>query len=181
VLSPEESEGIIGKNVRSAAGEDMGRIVDIIVSASNQPRAAVIDFGGFLGVGSRKIAVDWRLLQYSRTGKTWGVTSVLTRNQVRVSPEYKPGEPVVVLGLPAAASPAAPAQPPIAPQAPAAQAPSSPPSPASPPPAASSPPAQPSGSSSTPAPASNPPPSANPPASAPSGQEGAGEPSRPPQ
>jgi hypothetical protein len=110
VLSPDESDGIIGKSVRSAAGEDMGRIVDIIVSSGNQPRAAVIDFGGFLGVGSRKIAVDWRLLQYSRTGKTWGVTSALTRAQVRVSPEYKPGEPVVVLGLPSIpASAAAPA------------------------------------------------------------------------
>lgn len=132
VLSPEESDGIIGKSVRSASGEDMGRIVDVIVSASNQPRAAVIDFGGFLGVGSRKIAVDWRLLQYSRTGKTWGFTFALNRNQVRVSPEYKPGEPVVVLSgsppapLPpppaAAAAPPAPAAPPAAAPPPSASA-----------------------------------------------------------
>jgi hypothetical protein len=41
--------------------EDMGRIVDVIVDRSGQVRAAVIDFGGFLGVGSRKIAVDWNM------------------------------------------------------------------------------------------------------------------------
>ena len=29
-------------------------------------RAAVIDFGGFLGVGSRKIAVDWNALSFTR-------------------------------------------------------------------------------------------------------------------
>ena len=140
VLSPEESEGIIGKSVRSAAGEDMGRIVDVIVTTGTQPRAAVIDFGGFLGVGSRKIAVDWRLLQYSRNGKTWAVTVALNRNQLRVSPEYKPGEPVVVLGMPA--PPPVPVPPAAAPVAAAPPTPSLPASaPASDPPAAS-PPAQ---------------------------------------
>lgn len=167
VLSQDESEGIIGKSVRSAAGEDMGRIVDIIVTATNQPRAAVIDFGGFLGVGSRKIAVDWRLLQYSRTGKTWGVTFALTRNQVRVSPEYKPGEPVVVLSMPvaapAAAAPAAPpAGAPQGPAAPVATAPATPPAgngqpaPATAPTPASSPipgpPAAPDGAAAAPRP-----------------------------
>ncbi|HMO29360.1 PRC-barrel domain-containing protein [Enterovirga sp.] len=139
VLSPEESEGIIGKSVRSASGEDMGRIVDVIISANNQPRAAVIDFGGFLGVGSRKIAVDWRLLQYSRTGKTWGFTFALNRNQVRVSPEYKPGEPVVVLsGSPSPPAPAAaPAAAPVVPAAPAV--PVAPAAPAPPPSASAEP------------------------------------------
>lgn len=149
VLSPEESDGIIGKSVRSASGEDMGRIVDVIVSASNQPRAAVIDFGGFLGVGSRKIAVDWRLLQYSRTGKTWGFTFALNRNQVRVSPEYKPGEPVVVLS----GSPPAPLPPPPASAAAPPAAAATPPAPApAPPPAAAPPPS----ASAEPAPASAP-------------------------
>jgi len=37
----------------------MGRIVDVIVDLAGVVRAAVIDFGGFLGVGSRKIVVDW--------------------------------------------------------------------------------------------------------------------------
>jgi len=47
------------QEVRSAAGENMGRIVDVVVDPSGQVRAAVIDFGGFLGVGSPRIAVDW--------------------------------------------------------------------------------------------------------------------------
>jgi len=57
-----EATSILGKSVKGAAGEDMGRVVDILVDADGQPRAAVIDFGGFLGVGSRKIAVDWHLV-----------------------------------------------------------------------------------------------------------------------
>ena len=42
----------------------MGQIIDVIVKRDGQVRAAVIDFGGFLGVGSRKIAVDWSALSF---------------------------------------------------------------------------------------------------------------------
>ncbi len=59
VIGARDAHGILGRDVRSAANEDMGRIVDVIVDREGTVRAAVIDFGGFLGVGSRKIVVDW--------------------------------------------------------------------------------------------------------------------------
>lgn len=98
VLDDQEVSAILGKNVRSSAGEDMGRIVDVIVSRDGQVRAAIIDFGGFLGIGTRKIAVDWRALNFAPAGKPGAITLELTRNQVRLAPEYKRGEPVVVVG-----------------------------------------------------------------------------------
>ncbi|MDN3625007.1 PRC-barrel domain-containing protein [Methylobacterium isbiliense] len=98
VLDTQDYDGVLGKPVRSAAGEDMGRIIDIVVDKEGRPRAAIIDFGGFLGVGSRKIAVDWRALHFSADNKPGRAVLQLTRNQVRVSPEYKPGDPIVVLG-----------------------------------------------------------------------------------
>src|ERR1700726_3609233 len=67
VLNNHEVEGILGRQVLSAADEDMGRIVDVIVDRSGRVRAAIIDFGGFLGVGSRKIAVDWKALHFVPT------------------------------------------------------------------------------------------------------------------
>jgi hypothetical protein len=77
----------------------MGRIVDVIVDRSGRVRAAVIDFGGFLGVGSRKIAVDWNALSFAPdTGKRGAITLELTRDQVKAAPEYKDKQPVVVLG-----------------------------------------------------------------------------------
>ena len=38
---------ILGKSVRSKAGEDMGQIIDVIVKRDGQVRAAVIDSAGF--------------------------------------------------------------------------------------------------------------------------------------
>jgi hypothetical protein len=97
VLDDQEVSTILGKSVRSTADEDMGRIVDIIVSRDGQVHAAIIDFGGFLGIGTRKIAVDWRALNFAPAGKPSAITLEFTRNQVRLAPEYKRGEPVVVV------------------------------------------------------------------------------------
>lgn len=110
VIDDHEVEGILGKDVRSAAGEDMGKIIDVIVRRNGQVRAAVIDFGGFLGVGSRKIAVDWRALSFPATGVIDRIILNLTHDQVRLAPEYRPGEPVVVVGVPEA-TPLKPDQP----------------------------------------------------------------------
>jgi PRC-barrel domain len=99
ILESHELQGILGKEVRSATGENMGRIVDAIVDRTGQVRAAVIDFGGFLGVGSRKIAVDWDALSFPRPGDKAGhVTLEFTRDQVKAGPEYQDGKVVVVLG-----------------------------------------------------------------------------------
>jgi PRC-barrel domain protein len=99
VLAKHEVEGILGRDVRGAADEDMGRIVDVLVDRTGLVRAAIIDFGGFLGVGSRKIAVDWNALHFPEPGKPGErIWLELTRDQVNSAPEYKDGKPVVVLG-----------------------------------------------------------------------------------
>jgi hypothetical protein len=99
VIGARDAHGVLGREVRSAADEDMGRIVDVIVDRGGQVRAAVIDFGGFLGVGSRKIVVDWNALHFGRiVNKRDSITLELTREQVTAAPEYKEDTPIVVLG-----------------------------------------------------------------------------------
>ncbi len=98
VLDDHNVQPILGKAVRSTSGDGMGRIIDVIVDRSGRPRAAVIDFGGFLGVGSRKIVVDWSALHFSSSEGNDQVTVDLTRDQVKAAPEFKTGKPVVVVG-----------------------------------------------------------------------------------
>jgi hypothetical protein len=78
----QEVSAILGKSVRSSAGEDMGRIVDIIVGRNGQIHAAIIDFGGFLGIGTRKIAVDWNALVFASEGKPGVIALELTRSRL---------------------------------------------------------------------------------------------------
>jgi len=99
IIEPREAHGVLGRDVRSPADEDMGRIVDIIVDHTGTVRAAVIDFGGFLGVGSRKIVVDWNALHFGRVNnKSDSITLELSKAQVAAAPEYKEDTPIVVLG-----------------------------------------------------------------------------------
>jgi hypothetical protein len=99
VLGSRQAQSVLGKDVRSSADENMGRIVDVIVDREGRVRAAVIDFGGFLGVGSRKIAVDWNALRFDTDSAKHDIVMLeLTRDQVKAAPEYKDKQSVVVLG-----------------------------------------------------------------------------------
>ncbi|WP_407165694.1 PRC-barrel domain-containing protein [Bradyrhizobium sp. ORS 111] len=99
VIGARDAHGILGRDVRSTANEDMGRIVDVIVDRDGNVRAAVIDFGGFLGVGSRKIVVDWKALRFAGvSNKSDSITLDLTKQQVSAAPEYKEDTPLIVLG-----------------------------------------------------------------------------------
>jgi len=98
VLTKDKAQAILGKPVTSTTGEAMGRIVDVIVDKAGTTRAAIIDFGGFLGVGSRQIAVDWSALHFSPAGQPERITLDLTRDQLKSAPQYEKGKPIVVLG-----------------------------------------------------------------------------------
>lgn len=97
VVDSREISSVLGREVRSTADENMGRIVDMIVDQSGQVRAAIIDFGGFLGVGSRKIAVDWKALRFSPGQERNRVILEMTRERVKAAPEYQEGKPIFVL------------------------------------------------------------------------------------
>lgn len=54
---------LIGDKVTNTAGENLGDIKDLMIDLdSGCVRYAVIDFGGFLGVGDKYFAVPWRAL-----------------------------------------------------------------------------------------------------------------------
>jgi hypothetical protein len=92
---------ILGKDVVSATGEKMGPIVDVLFDDTGKPRAAVIDFGGFLGVGTRKIAIDWNALLFDMGDKKDVIALDISRKQLEAAPEYLgPDKPVSIVTLP---------------------------------------------------------------------------------
>ncbi len=95
---------ILGKRVRGPKGEDLGRVVDVLADAGGQVRVAIIDFGGFLGVGDRRIAVDWPLLRFTAGGDNPTVVLNVGRDKLKAAPEYKDSlRPQTLMG-PAAAT-----------------------------------------------------------------------------
>jgi hypothetical protein len=102
VVDDAGAETLLSVPVQTSKGEDLGRVVDIVVDRNGALLAAVVDFGGFLGVGSRKIAVDWRVLHFPKAGGMSKLVADLPLDQLRKAPVFKPGEPIVIMGAPEA-------------------------------------------------------------------------------
>jgi hypothetical protein len=87
---------ILGRDVTNREG-DGGRVIDVLVDMDGRSGAVVVEFGGFMGIGSRKVAVRWSALRFEREGNRTSVIVDITRDQIRNAAEYKPGEPASVL------------------------------------------------------------------------------------
>jgi hypothetical protein len=104
VLTP--SSSILGKKVRGQDGEDLGRVVDVLADAQGHVRMAIIEFGGFLGVGNRRIAVDWSLLKFKPDDPDAPVLLDVPKQKLQGTPEYKGAErPLALMGPEASAAP----------------------------------------------------------------------------
>jgi hypothetical protein len=87
---------ILGREVTNRDG-DGGRVIDVLVDLDGHSGAVVVEFGGFMGIGSRKVAVSWNALRFVREGNRSLLTVDVSREQVRDAPEYKPNESPTVL------------------------------------------------------------------------------------
>jgi hypothetical protein len=90
------TKSVLGKEL-VASGRNAGRIIDILTDEAGRVRAVVVDYGGFLGVGSRKIAVAWSDLRFDPDASKAEVTTDLPPERLGTAPEVKTGEPVVVI------------------------------------------------------------------------------------
>ena len=88
-ISPDKVVAVLGQQVVGPLGTVLGRLVDVLVNKDGVPEAAVIDFGGFLGVGSRKIAVHWNTLHFNPGDAKYPIVLDLMPAQIKAAPSYK--------------------------------------------------------------------------------------------
>ncbi len=116
-VPPSEVVAILGQPVVGPDGKTMGRLIDVLVNEDGRPSAAVIDFGGFMGVGARRIAVRWDALHFAPGAEKAPITLDWTIDQIKAAPEYRsPAKPAPVVV--AAPKPAAPKPSPSSPAGP---------------------------------------------------------------
>ncbi len=101
----ESTQSILGTQVSGEDGTSIGRLVDVFVDKAGVPREALLDIGGFLGVGSRRIVVPWQTLHFKPDSKDQTIAISMTSDQLKAAPEYKGAHP------PPATPPTTPAQP----------------------------------------------------------------------
>jgi len=97
-VPPDHAAGILGAPVAGPDGKDLGHIIDVLVDATGKPRAAVIDFGGFLGMGARHIAVSWTNLHFTPApSNDMKITLDLSADQIKATPAYTDAKPAAVV------------------------------------------------------------------------------------
>jgi hypothetical protein len=63
------TSGLIGKDVYNNKDEDIGELDDIILSPDGKATYAILQVGGFLGVGGRLVALPFESLKIDKSGK----------------------------------------------------------------------------------------------------------------
>lgn len=76
-------ETAVGKSVVNANGEELGEISKIV---GNQ---VIVGVGGFLGIGSRDVALDWSKITPTGMGDDMKLQTTLTKEELEAMPEYK--------------------------------------------------------------------------------------------
>ncbi len=86
---------ILGRAVVDRGGSQVARVIDVLVDQEGQVRAAVLEFGGFMGMGQRRIAVTWRSLKFTPADQR--IVLELDAAAVQAMPDYRPAAPVQIV------------------------------------------------------------------------------------
>lgn len=90
-IGHERLDGLIDREVLGADGHVLGHVVNVLIGSDGEMRAVVLDIGGFLGVGSRRVAVSSALLTINRdSGKNHTITLYVPDQAIRSAPQYDP-------------------------------------------------------------------------------------------
>jgi len=86
-----DAKNLIGKDVYGANGKKVGEVNNLLVGQDSRVHAAVVEFGGFLGIGEHKVAIPWDQLNVTNDR----VMTNMTEDQVKAAPQWdknKPGQ-----------------------------------------------------------------------------------------
>jgi sporulation protein YlmC with PRC-barrel domain len=80
-LADKTADDLIGQRVVNANGEDLGEIGDIVFDSKNQQAVfAVVDVGGFLGIGEKAVAIPF--------GHQAVLQASLTEDELKTLPDF---------------------------------------------------------------------------------------------
>ena len=81
------SEKVEGTAVYNNAGDKLGSVDDLVIDKrSGQVRYAVLEFGGFLGMGTDRYPLPWNMLKYDTSRE--GYVVPIDKDKLENAPKY---------------------------------------------------------------------------------------------
>ncbi len=86
-----DSDRVVGTNVYNSSGDKLGSVDSLMIDKqSGQVRFAVMEFGGFLGMGTDRFPVPWSMLEYDTSND--GYVVPLSKDQIEKAPKHGQGD-----------------------------------------------------------------------------------------
>jgi len=83
---------LIGKDVYAPDNQNIGEVGDLVLQEDGKTRAALIDVGGFLGIGEKRVTIPFDQIKMAADGQNASeprLTVDMTRQQLEQAPEWK--------------------------------------------------------------------------------------------
>ncbi|MEQ8394421.1 PRC-barrel domain-containing protein [Thalassobaculum sp.] len=104
------ASNLMGKTVYTSAAADaqaIGNVNDVVIGEDGSVRAVIVGAGGFIGIGEKEVAIDFKRLTMQKTGDGVRLVSALTKQELEVAPTYDGKSASASLGAQAGAGAAA--------------------------------------------------------------------------
>jgi sporulation protein YlmC with PRC-barrel domain len=83
------ASALIGREIFGPDNESIGEVSDIILEEDGKTRAALVDVGGFLGVGEKEVAIPFDDLQVTADGDEPRVSVAMTKEELEQAPAFE--------------------------------------------------------------------------------------------
>jgi len=77
------------RGVHNRGGDKIGSISDLIVTSDGTIAAALVNVGGFLGIGEKEVAVPFSSIELVRSENDWRFVMDATKDALRKAPSYE--------------------------------------------------------------------------------------------
>lgn len=80
---------VVRASVRNPAGESIGSVDEVVLSIDGKVQSVVVSLGGFLGLGSKRVAMKWTDFKIWQDKDTVTLVTEATKDDLKAAPEYK--------------------------------------------------------------------------------------------
>ncbi|MBR0645393.1 PRC-barrel domain-containing protein [Plastoroseomonas hellenica] len=86
-LEGQRASALIGSNVYNDGNDSIGSVRDLLLAPQGGQMTAVLSVGGFLGIGSKDVAVPFTELRWNAERERWVLPGATAEN-LRARPEF---------------------------------------------------------------------------------------------
>lgn len=80
---------LVGMPVFSSDGATVGKISSLLIDQDQRVTGAVLSVGGFLGIGTKSVAVPWESLKFEEKGGKQLAIVPMSNDELAKAPEFK--------------------------------------------------------------------------------------------